>query len=109
LRRRVFKGWQPFPASSRSPRRRRATTSGSKTPKRWPAPCFRISASSGSPVCVAQAPRRLRREIVAAEIAVLPLAFGAWPVALIWSALNALLLSQRVRAEEAALAPRRGS
>lgn len=45
--------------------------------------------------------------VVAAEIAVLPLAFGAWPVALIWSALNALLLRHRIRIEEAALRPRR--
>jgi methyltransferase len=45
--------------------------------------------------------------IVAAEIAVLPLAFGAWRVALVWSALNALLLAHRIRVEEAALAARR--
>jgi len=45
--------------------------------------------------------------IVAGEIAVLPLAFGAWAVALVWSALNALLLRERIRAEDAVLAPRR--
>jgi methyltransferase len=44
--------------------------------------------------------------VVVAEIAVLPLAFGNWPVALIWSVLNALLLRHRVRLEMAALAPR---
>jgi methyltransferase len=41
--------------------------------------------------------------IVAAEIAVLPLAFGGWSIALIWTILNALLLRQRVRVEEHAL------
>ncbi len=45
--------------------------------------------------------------VVAAEIAVLPLAFGAWEIALLFSALNALLLWRRIRVEEAALAPRR--
>ncbi len=44
--------------------------------------------------------------IVAAEIAVLPLAFGLWPVALVWSILNALLLRHRIGVETAALAPR---
>ena len=45
--------------------------------------------------------------VVMAEIAVLPLAFGAWEIALLFSALNALLLCHRIRVEEAALAPRR--
>jgi methyltransferase len=45
--------------------------------------------------------------VVAAEIAVLPLAFGAWEIALMFSVLNALLLYHRIRVEEAALAPRR--
>jgi methyltransferase len=44
--------------------------------------------------------------VVAAEIAVLPLALGAWPIALVFSALNAVLLWRRIRVEEAALAPR---
>ncbi len=44
--------------------------------------------------------------VVTAEIAVLPLAFGNWPVALVWSALNALLLQHRIRIEGAALASR---
>jgi methyltransferase len=47
--------------------------------------------------------------VVAAEIAVLPLAFGAWEIALVFFALNGLLLSHRIRVEEAALAPRRAS
>lgn len=44
--------------------------------------------------------------IVVGEIAILPLAFDAWPVALIWSLLNALLLRHRIRVEEDALRPR---
>lgn len=42
--------------------------------------------------------------IVAAEIAVLPLAFGAWWIALIFSLLNAALLIHRIRVEDRALA-----
>ncbi len=45
--------------------------------------------------------------VVAAEIALLPLVFGAWELALLFSGLNALLLSWRVRIEDRALAPRR--
>jgi methyltransferase len=41
------------------------------------------------------------------EIAVLPLAFRDWPVALVWSALNGPLVWRRIRQEDAALAPRR--
>jgi methyltransferase len=44
--------------------------------------------------------------VVAGEIAVLPLAFGDWPVALIWSALNGLLLRHRIQVENEALRPR---
>ena len=44
--------------------------------------------------------------IVVAEIAVLPLAFGAVAVAVIFSVLNAGLLALRIRAEEDALAHR---
>ena len=47
--------------------------------------------------------------VVCAEIAVLPLAFGNWPVALIWSLLNAALLSHRIRVETAALRPRQAA
>jgi methyltransferase len=42
--------------------------------------------------------------IVAAEIAVLPLAFGAWTLALVFSLLNAVVLAHRIRVENAALA-----
>lgn len=44
--------------------------------------------------------------VVVGEIAVLPLAFGAWPVAAVWSLLNAVLLRHRIRIEEDALRPR---
>ena len=47
--------------------------------------------------------------IVAGEIAILPLAFGNWGIALIWSILNALLLRHRIAVESAAIAPRRSS
>jgi methyltransferase len=46
--------------------------------------------------------------IVTAEIAVLPLVFGAWAIALVWSVLNAVLLHHRIRVEDRALALRRG-
>lgn len=46
--------------------------------------------------------------VVVLEIAVLPLAFDWIWQALIFSALNALLLRHRIRIEAAALAPRRG-
>jgi methyltransferase len=45
--------------------------------------------------------------IVAGEIAVLPLVFGHWTMALLFSALNAMLLWVRIRAENEALAERR--
>jgi len=41
--------------------------------------------------------------IVVVEIAVLPLAFGAWQIALVFSILNLALLTWRVRAEDRAL------
>lgn len=45
--------------------------------------------------------------VVIAEVALLPLAFGAVGIALIFSAANLILLAIRIRAEDAALAPRR--
>lgn len=45
--------------------------------------------------------------VVIAEIAVLPLVFGAWRIALVFSLLNLALLAWRIRLEERALAPRR--
>ena len=44
--------------------------------------------------------------VVICEIAVLPLAFGNWPVAIVWSLLNAFLLRHRIGVEMAALAER---
>lgn len=41
--------------------------------------------------------------VVIAEIAVLPLVFGLWQVALIFSLLNAAILTVRIRSENAAL------
>ena len=41
--------------------------------------------------------------VVIAEIAILPLVFGLWQVALIFSALNAAILTIRIRAENRAL------
>jgi methyltransferase len=45
--------------------------------------------------------------VVALEIAVLPLVFGAWQIALVFSLLNALILAHRIRIEDSALAERR--
>jgi methyltransferase len=42
--------------------------------------------------------------VVISEIAVLPLVWGLWPVALLFSALNAAVLSIRIREENRALA-----
>ena len=47
--------------------------------------------------------------IVAGEIAALPLAFRLWAVAIAFSVLNLALLAWRLRIEEEALAPRRGT
>ena len=46
--------------------------------------------------------------VVSAEIAVLPLAFGAVWIALLFSGLNLLLIIRRIRIEESVLASRRG-
>jgi methyltransferase len=46
--------------------------------------------------------------LVIAEIAVLPLAFGAVPIAASFSAVNLMLVVRRIRIEESVLAPRRG-
>ena len=56
---------------------------------------------------VARGPYRLVRHpnylVVAAEIALLPMLFGLWQVALLFSLLNAAILTIRIRAENAAL------
>ncbi len=60
---------------------------------------------------VARGPYRYLRHpnylVVACEIAVLPLAFGAWQIAALFTVLDAILLSARIRAEDAALDARR--
>jgi len=69
----------------------------------------RIIHVPGEPV-VRRGPFRLVRHpnylIVAGEIAVLPLAFGAWKVALAFSMLSAILTLHRIRVEETALKTR---
>ena len=45
--------------------------------------------------------------VVAAEIAVLPLAFGAWRIALVFTLLNAAILAWRIRVEAGALGYRK--
>jgi methyltransferase len=47
--------------------------------------------------------------IVALEIAVLPLAFGSWAIALVFSLLNGALLGVRISSEDKALASRTGT
>ena len=70
----------------------------------------RIIALPNAPL-VKTGPYRFLRHpnycVVILEIALLPLVFGEISVAVIFSALNALLLSWRIRLEEKSLAPRR--
>lgn len=69
----------------------------------------RIITLDGAPL-VRRGPYRFVRHpnywVVVGEIAVLPLAFGAWPIALIWSLLNAALLRHRIGMESQALSGR---
>ncbi len=70
----------------------------------------RVITLPGAPL-VRRGPYRFVRHpnyaIVCVEIAVLPLAFGAWIVALIFTAANAALIAWRIAAEDAALDARR--
>lgn len=70
----------------------------------------RIITLPGAPL-VRRGPYRFLRHpnylIVALEIAILPLAFGAWQLALVFSLLNLALLAWRIRIEERTLAERR--
>ena len=70
----------------------------------------RIITVPGAPI-VRGGPYRIFRHpnyvVVCAEIAILPLAFGAVEIAIIFSILNASLLSWRIRVEERALWSRR--
>lgn len=69
----------------------------------------RVITLPGAPL-VRRGPYRFLRHpnyvVVAAEIAVLPLVFGAWRVAAVFSVLNLALLAWRIRIEQRALAPR---
>ena len=70
----------------------------------------RIITLPGAPLVQTGPFRYLRHPnylLVAAEIAILPLAFGAVAVAVTFSALNLALLARRIRIEERVLAPRR--
>ncbi|HEV2746967.1 MAG TPA: isoprenylcysteine carboxylmethyltransferase family protein [Allosphingosinicella sp.] len=72
--------------------------------RRW---TTRIIVLPGEPLVTAGPFRFVRHPnylVVALEIAILPLAFGLWQVALLFSALNAAVLAIRIRAEDAALA-----
>jgi methyltransferase len=66
----------------------------------------RIIVLPGAPL-VLHGPFRFVRHpnylVVIGEIAVLPLAFGLWEIAAIFSVLNAAVLAIRIRAEEKAL------
>ncbi len=70
----------------------------------------RIITIADAPL-VRRGPYRFMRHpnyaIVAAELAVLPLAFGSWMLALLFTILNAALLTWRIRTENAALQERR--
>jgi methyltransferase len=69
----------------------------------------RIIHVPGAPL-VRSGPYRFVRHpnyvIVCGEIAVLPLVFGQWPIALVFSFLNAGALAWRIQVENAALAAR---
>lgn len=70
----------------------------------------RIITVPGAPL-VRSGPYRIFRHpnyiVVCSEIAIVPLAFGAVEIAIIFSILNAALLSYRIRLEEHVLAARR--
>ncbi len=71
--------------------------------ERW---TTRIIVVAGAPL-VTRGPYRFLRHpnyaVVCGEIAVVPLMFGAWDVALAFSVLNLVLLRHRTRVEDAAL------
>ncbi len=72
--------------------------------------CTRIITLADAPLITAGPYRWLRHPnylVVIAEVAVLPLAFSALGIAITFSILNALLLSHRIRVENAALQDRR--
>jgi methyltransferase len=56
------------------------------------------------PYCFVRHPNYI---VVALEIACLPLMFGAWPIAVLFSVVNGLILFWRIRVEDEALSSRR--
>ena len=72
----------------------------------------RLITLPGAPL-IRRGPYRFCRHpnylVVVLEVAVLPLAFGAWEIAAVFSVLNAGVLAYRIRIENAALAERRGA
>ncbi len=72
--------------------------------RRW---TTRVIVAPGAPL-IKRGPYRFLRHpnylVVALEIPVLPLAFGAWQIALGFGLANLALLAQRIRVEERALA-----
>ena len=75
----------------------------------WPT---RIITVAGRPL-VRHGPYRFFRHpnymVVAAEIALLPMVFGAWEIALVYSFLNGALMVHRIRVENQALSARPGN
>ena len=70
----------------------------------------RIITVPGAPLVTAGPYRFLRHPnywVVAGEIAVLPLVFGAWEISLGFSVANAAMLLYRIRVEDAALSTNR--
>jgi methyltransferase len=70
----------------------------------------RVLTLPGAPLVKTGPYRWLRHPnylVVAAEIALLPLAFGAVAIAALFSVLNLVLIGRRIRIEERLLAPRR--
>ena len=70
-----------------------------------------LHALPGAPLVQTGPYRYLRHPnywVVVGEIAVLPLVFGEIAVAIVFSILNAGMIAWRIRAEDAALADRRG-
>lgn len=71
----------------------------------------RIITLAGAPL-VRRGPYRFVNHpnylVVSAEILVLPLAFGEWTVAAVFTVLNAAMLAWRIHQENTALAARRG-
>jgi methyltransferase len=72
--------------------------------------CTRIITVPEAPLIRTGPYRWLRHPnylLVVAEIAILPLVFSAYAIAIVFSILNALLLAHRIRVESAALQDRR--